>query len=139
METISTIHKNEDATRELRILLDDARRSSDDSERVLGEMKAIFRSAFAAELGEVAELRPRSSLTVSDYSPPFVVETQGGKTHVVANRSTSILPIFEWKTHCGWAFGLAEFSFTHDCGPVTSRCSVCFRGEDVDSEDSLSS
>ena len=40
-------------------------------------MKAMFRDAFVAELGEVAELRPRSSLTVSDYFPPFVVETQG--------------------------------------------------------------
>ena len=37
-KTISTIHKNEDATGELRVLLDDARRSRDDSERVLGEI-----------------------------------------------------------------------------------------------------
>ena len=125
LKTISTVYKSEDSTRELRVLLDEARRSRDDSERVFGKMKTLFRDAFVAELGEVAELRPRSSLALSDSSPPFVV-----KTHVVANRSSKI--------RCGWAFGLAKFSFTHDCGPVTSRCSVCFRGEDVDAEDSLS-
>ena len=51
LETISTVYKSEDVSRELRVFLDEARRSRDDFERVLGEMKTMFRDAFVAEFG----------------------------------------------------------------------------------------
>ena len=57
---------------------------------------------------------------------------------MVAKRATSLLPMFEWKTRCRWAFGLANFSFVHAPRPVSSRCSSCYRGMGIESGESSS-
>ena len=138
LETISNVYKDAAAIRDLRTLLMDARRAHEASKLELAEMKAMHREAFLAEMNRTPSSSARAGGEGAS-SPPFVVKTSGGKTHMVANRSISLLPIFEWKTRCGWSFGLANHSFAHERGPRSACCSVCFRHEDSSTDDSPSS
>ena len=83
-------------------------------------MEAMHREAFLSEVN-VPPLVSGHPVGVGTSWPPFVVRTGGGKTHIVAFRSVSLLPIFEWKTRCGWSFGLANYSFAHEFNLLSSR------------------
>ena len=138
LETISNVYKDAAAIRDLRTLLMDARRSHEASKLELAEMTAMHREAFLAEMNTIPSSSARAGGEGAS-SPPFVVKTGGGKTHMVANRSISLVLIFEWKTRCGWSFGLANHCFAHERGPRSACCSVCFRHEDSSTDDSSSS
>ena len=47
------------------------------------------------------------------------------RAHVPASRYYPELPIFEWKSRCGWTFGLAEFTPVGSVPPGARMCASC--------------
>ena len=52
---------------------------------------------------------PRLPLLITRAGSWYLPRCSGGETHVVANRAVDFLPVDEWRTGCGWKFGLADF------------------------------
>ena len=88
LENISNVYKSAGAIRDLRTLLKEARQSHEASKLELAKMEAMYSEVFLTEVN-VASSNFAQPDGAGTSSPPFVMRTGGGKTHIVAKRSTS--------------------------------------------------
>ena len=134
LSNISAIYRRACCAKDLEDLVHESRESAAAARRELANMKDMFHTAFRDEIGSVSA--PQAGAQAFPLCPPCVLKCKGGRMHVVANRAVSALPSFEWRSRCGWKFGLSDHSFSPVSGPLSGRCSVCFKdcvGGDSDS------
>ena len=101
-------------------------------------MRAVFRESFLEEVRAAAVVADIPRQAPSE-SPPYVLKCGGGKVLIVANRAVNVLPVFEWRSRCGWKFGMSNFTFTQHKGPAEGLCAACFKGRGFDVSDQSSS
>ena len=101
-------------------------------------MRAVFRDSFLDEVRAAAASGDRPRQAPAE-SAPYVLKCGGGKVHIVANRAVNVLPVFEWRSRCGWKFGMSNFSFTQHKGPEEGQCAACFKSIGVDGSEESSS
>ena len=102
-------------------------------------MKAMFRDAFLAEVRTQTAASIAPQVLPPEPSFSYVLRCGGGKIHIIANRAVNVLLDYEWRTRCGWKFGLSDHSFLQHKGQANERCSACFRrGEVVRCDESAS-
>ena len=131
LSNISAIYRRACCAKDLEELVHESWESAAAARRELANMKDMFH---ADEIGSVSA--PQAGAQAFPLCPPCVLKCKGGRMHVVANRAVSALPSFEWRSRCGWKFGLSDDSFSPVSGPLSGRCSVCFKdciGGDSDS------
>ena len=103
------------------------------------QMNSMFRDAFLAEVRteNAASIAPQVLPPAPSF--PYVLRCGGGKIHIIANIAVNVLPVYEWRTRCGWKFGPSDHSFLQHKGQANERCSACFRRGEVDRCDESSS
>ena len=69
--------------------------------------------------------------TALPRGPAFVVAPRG-RWHVPACPHFQRQPCFEWRTRCGWRFGLAKHRFEEEAGPQAQLCDRCHPGAPAD-------
>ena len=138
LETISEVYRRAAAAKDLSEMVSDAKRSNEAAQRELVNMRAVFRDSFLEEVRASAAVG-ESHRVAPSVSPPYVLKCGGGKVHIVANRAVNVLPVFEWRSLCGWKFGLSNFAFTSHRGPAEGLCAACFKGRGLDASDQSSS
>ena len=78
----------------------------------LGRLETVFRPAFMKVwMTALEDVVPYVVQQVGSIAPSFPVFVKCGrvKMHAAANGAVDVLPLHEWKTECGWTFGLADF------------------------------
>ena len=70
------------------------------------QLETVIRQALVQEVWTTAleEVGRVCDSVISSF-----VKCGCGKMHAVADRTVDVLPLHEWKTECGWTFGLADF------------------------------
>ena len=136
LTTISALYRRACCAKDLEELVLESRESAASARLELSNMNNMFKAAFRDEVESVSAGRARAQSF--PMSPPFVLKSKGGRMNVVANRAVTALPPFEWRSRCGWKFGLHDHSFSPVPGPLSGRCSVCFKDCAVKDSDSSS-
>ena len=126
LTTISSIYRRSGCNEDLQRLIQRAHQSEENARTEIEKMSAAFRESFIDELRTATACAPRQE-GAAGLSLPYVVRCGGGKTHAVGNRAVGVLAVHEWRTRCGWKFGLADFTFSATAGPRHDRCSTCFK------------
>ena len=65
---------------------------------------------------------------------PFVT-SRTNKVHAVAGRFERLKPAYEWRTKCGWKFGLSTLHFLEQISDQP-KCSVGFPADGAEEFDS---
>ena len=119
--TIAQVCRRESAARDLQNTVAEARRSAACAQRELDQMKAMFLDAFLADVRMEASASIAPRVLPQGPSLPCVLRGGGGNIQIIANRAVNVLPAFEWRTRCGWKFGLSDHSFLQHKGQASER------------------
>ena len=92
----------------------------------VADMGARVEAMVYEEANLKTELAKVSVLAADSQHFPYVMsEGRGRNTHVVIARPLVGVPPQQWRTRCGWRFGLSQHTLQKVRGPVDRICATC--------------
>ena len=127
LTTVSEIFRQAGCSMDLQDMIWDARASTTNARQDMESIEETFHSAFRSEVLASSHLNAQQCVPPAGTSPPFVLNSAGGKMQIVADRAVNVLPVWEWQAKWRWRFGLSDNSCSRLGGPPKDVFSGCFK------------